>query len=97
MKVYFYSGYFLSNIFQLVQDLTDVMCLFELIRLKSLTEPGFCEPLNNLLHICSYPPILSRESDLIRHSLDIQEYFSWLGNKLFIYLNNEMYILLYFV
>ncbi|XP_028127955.1 uncharacterized protein LOC114324351 [Diabrotica virgifera virgifera] len=63
----------------LVVDLPNIMTLLEILSDGFDTEPLFRKILADVLKICKIPILLTRSSDILRYSIDIQEYFSVLG------------------
>ncbi|XP_030765417.1 cilia- and flagella-associated protein 69-like isoform X2 [Sitophilus oryzae] len=64
-----------------VQDLYNITHVVDILMEKSKQESVYIKHLDTFLEICSIPPLLVKSSDIIRYALDIQEYFSWLGQK----------------
>ncbi|XP_072388560.1 cilia- and flagella-associated protein 69-like isoform X1 [Diabrotica undecimpunctata] len=63
----------------LVVDLPNIMTLLEILSDGFDTEPLFRKILADVLQICKIPILLTRSSDILRYSIDLQEYFSVLG------------------
>lgn len=65
-----------------MRDLFNVMSLVDLVRIRRMNEKSFEETLDQLLDLCSIPPVLTRSLELLEYDMDMLEYFSWLGLSL---------------
>ncbi|KAH1013622.1 hypothetical protein HUJ04_002592 [Dendroctonus ponderosae] len=82
IKEYLYvsrEGFVSFPLRHLVRDLFNVMSLLDLVRLRRSKEKSFDESLDQLLDLCSIPPVLTRSLELLEYDMDMLEYFSWLG------------------